>query len=81
MFVRPEQIADLVARHPDVVRARVEVTHDGQRDKMTVKLETNVTDAAAFETIVGEVLKLNATIELVKPGQLPRDGIVIADLR
>ncbi len=81
MFVRPEQVADLVARHPDVARARVEVTHDGQRDEMTVKLETNVTDATAFEAIIGEVLKLNARIDLVKPGQLPRDGIVIADLR
>ncbi|PJI84347.1 phenylacetate-CoA ligase [Yoonia maricola] len=81
MFVRPEQVADLVARMPTVARARVEVTHDGQRDEMTVKLETQETDATSFEAITSEVLKLHATIHLVAPGQLPRDGVVIADLR
>ncbi|MEJ8562784.1 AMP-binding protein [Yoonia sp. GPGPB17] len=81
MFVRPEQVADLVSRMPTVARARVEVTHDGQRDEMTLKLETKETDSTAFETITREILKLNATIQLVAPGQLPRDGVVIADLR
>lgn len=81
MFVRPEQVADLVARHPEVARARVEVTHDGQRDEMTVKLETRATDASVYESSVRDVLKLNAAIELVPAGALPRDGIVIADLR
>ena len=81
MFVRPEQVADLVCRMPAVTRARVEVTHDGQRDEMTLKLETKETDTTAFEAITREILKLNATIQLVAPGQLPRDGVVIADLR
>lgn len=81
MFVRPEQVANLVAQHPQIARARVEVTHDGQRDEMTVKLETTATDTAVFEAAIGEVLKLNGKVELVAPGNLPRDGIVIADLR
>ncbi len=81
MFVRPEQVADLVSRFPTVERARIEVTHDGQRDEMTVKLETTETDVKAFEAITNDVLKLNARIHLVEPGQLPRDGVVIADLR
>lgn len=81
MFVRPEQVAQLVSRIPAVDRARVEVTHDGQRDNMTVTFETQETDAQAFEEITTEVLKLRAAIHLVAPGQLPRDGVVIADLR
>ena len=81
MFVRPEQVADLVARLPAVTRARVEVTHDGQRDEMTVKFETTETDVSALEAMTAEILKLNATIQLVAPGELPRDGVVIADLR
>lgn len=81
MFVRPEQVADLVSRIPSVSRARVEVTHNGQRDEMTVKFETDATDIESLKAITNEVLKLNATIHLVEPGKLPRDGVVIADLR
>lgn len=81
MFVRPEQVASLVARHPEIARARVEVSHDGQRDEMVVKLETQATDEAPFGASVRDLLKLNGTIELVSPGSLPRDGVVIADLR
>ncbi|MEO0905562.1 MAG: AMP-binding protein, partial [Pseudomonadota bacterium] len=62
MFVRPEQVADLVSRIPTAARARVEVTHDGQRDEMTVKFETDETDIKPFAALTSEVLKLNATI-------------------
>lgn len=81
MFVRPEQVASLVARHPEIERARVEVSHDGQSDEMLVKLETRVTDETAFEDTIRDVLKLKGKIVLVGPGSLPRDGVVIADLR
>jgi phenylacetate-CoA ligase len=81
MFVRPEQVASLVARHPEITRARIEVTHDGQRDAMVVKLETDTSNAAMFEASIRDVLKLNGDIQLVAPGDLPKDGIVIADLR
>ncbi len=81
MFVRPEQVASLVGRHPEIARARIEVTHDGKRDQMLVKLETQATDEAVFEAAIREVLKLNGAIQLVAPGSLPRDGVVIADLR
>ncbi|MFA8441745.1 phenylacetate--CoA ligase family protein [Yoonia sp.] len=81
MFVRPEQVASLVGRHPEIARARIEVTHDGQRDQMLVKLETQATDETVFEAAIREVLKLNGAIQLVAPGSLPRDGVVIADLR
>jgi phenylacetate-CoA ligase len=81
MFVRPEQVARFVERHPEVARARVEVGHDGMGDTMTVKLETTGTDVAAYAVSLTEVLKLRAEVMIVGAGELPRDGIVIADVR
>lgn len=81
MFIRPEQIATLVARHDDVDKARIEVSQGDNGDVITVKLETDATDMAAYQTSVMDVLKLRAQIDLVAKGSLPRDGIVIADDR
>jgi phenylacetate-CoA ligase len=81
MFVRPEQVARLVERHPEIHRARIEVGHDGKTDTMLVKLETEGSDVAAYAASISEVLKLRGEVETVSPGGLPRDGIVIADLR
>ncbi|MCC1492136.1 phenylacetate--CoA ligase family protein [Cognatishimia sp. F0-27] len=81
MFVRPEQVADLVARHAEIDRARVVASRAGERDVMTVRIETVATDPAPFAATVSEVLKLKGEIELVSPGALPRDGLVIEDAR
>ena len=81
MFVRPEQVARLVERHPEIQRARIEVGHNGKTDTMLVRLETEGTDVAAYAVSISEVLKLRGDVETVTPGGLPRDGIVIEDLR
>lgn len=81
MFVRPEQVAALVAKHPEIDRARVIATRQGEMDAMTVKIETTASDASAYEASVMECLKLKGTIELVPQGGLPRDGLVIEDQR
>ncbi len=81
MFVRPEQVAALVARHDDVAKARVVVTRKGQRDVMTVRLETDATDPDPFAASVAAVLKLKGQVELVSKGSLPKDGKVIDDQR
>ena len=81
MFVRPEQVADLVARHAEVTRARVVVTREGEQDSMTVKLESAGGDAETYGATVAAVLKLRGTVEIVAPGSLPRDGLVIEDQR
>jgi phenylacetate-CoA ligase len=80
MFVRPEQVAELVARHRDVARARVVATRDGEMDVMTVQLETEAR-CGAFERSVAEVLKLKGRVELLSHGSLPNDGKVIDDRR
>lgn len=81
MFVRPEQVAALVARHPQIERARVTATRDGDHDVMTVQLETRATDPGVFEGTIMDVLKLRGVVKLVAPGTLPRDGKVIDDAR
>ena len=81
MFVRPEQVADLVAKHDEIDRARVIAIRDGEMDGMIVQLETSATDPARYEASVMDCLKLRGRIELVAPGGLPRDGLVIEDQR
>jgi len=81
MFVRPEQVADFVARHPEVLRARVVAGREGEMDSMTVQVETRASNPALYETSVFETLKLRGRIELVPPGSLPNDGKVIDDTR
>ncbi|WP_299727603.1 phenylacetate--CoA ligase family protein [uncultured Tateyamaria sp.] len=81
MFVRPEQVAALVAKHPEVSRARVLAQRDGQQDAMVVQLESSGTDPEVYAASIAETLKLKGTVELHAPGSLPRDGLVIEDQR
>lgn len=81
MFVRPEQVADLVARHAEVTRARVVITRAGEADAMTVRIESPGGDPEAYAASVSAVLKLRGTVEVVAPGSLPKDGVVIEDAR
>ncbi|MDO6583967.1 phenylacetate--CoA ligase family protein [Salipiger sp. 1_MG-2023] len=81
MFVRPEQVAALVARHAEIDRARVIASRDGEMDVMTVRIETASEDPAPYAASIAELLKLKGIVELVKPGALPRDGVVIEDTR
>jgi phenylacetate-CoA ligase len=81
MFVRPEQVAALVDAHTEVARARVIARREGEMDAMTVQIETEATDAALYEKTVAATLKLKGRIELIRPGGLPRDGLVIEDQR
>ncbi len=82
MFVRPEQVADLVARHPEVAKARVIVTRKDERDVLEVEVEAEVAgDAGAYEASVAAVLKLRGKVTVLPPGSLPNDGKVIDDRR
>jgi phenylacetate-CoA ligase len=81
MFVRPEQVAALVAKHDEIVKARVIATRQGEMDAMTVQIEASGGDDASYAKSVVEVLKLKGAIEIVAPGSLPKDGLVIEDQR
>ena len=81
MFVRPEQVAALVDRHDGIAKARVIVTRENEMDVMTVRVEAEGGDSAAFARSVADILKLRGRVEIVTPGSLPGDGLVIDDQR
>ncbi len=81
MFIRPEQVSKLVADCADITRARVEVSHDGTSDKIEVKLECTAGNAKAFEPMIQDAFKLRSQVTLVEVGSLPRDGVLVSDLR
>jgi phenylacetate-CoA ligase len=84
MFVRPEQVAEVAKRHPELTRVRLVVTREGEQDAMTLNAEC-ATPSDGFEQTIGETLqavtKLKGAVKLVAPGALPNDGKVIADER
>jgi phenylacetate-CoA ligase len=84
MFVDPRQIAEVVRRHPEIARARLVVTRDGESDAMALKVETAngaAPDPAALGASLRDVTKLGGAVEILPPGSLPNDGKVIADER
>jgi phenylacetate-CoA ligase len=84
MFVRPEQIAEISKRHPELVRLRLVVSRDGETDAMTLRAECNSSSEALRSEITATlraVTKLQGSVDLVAPGSLPKDGKVIADER
>lgn len=84
MFVRPEQIAEIGKRHPELGRLRLVVTRAGEADVMTLRAEcASAADALQSEVAatLRAVTKLGGTVELVGTGSLPNDGKVIADER
>ncbi|MEP3442885.1 MAG: phenylacetate--CoA ligase family protein [Sulfitobacter sp.] len=81
MFVRPEQVAQVVAQHPEITRVRVVASRAEEQDVMTVQIESAQPDVEAYSRTVASLLKLKGTVEVVAPGSLPKDGLVIEDQR
>jgi phenylacetate-CoA ligase len=84
MFVRPEQIAEIGRRHPNLGRLRLVVTRKDETDAMTLRAEC-ASPSEALQSGVAATLhavtKLRGEVELASPGSLPNDGKVIADQR
>jgi phenylacetate-CoA ligase len=81
MFVRPEQIAEIAERHPQLERLHLVVTRDGETDAMTLHAESGSPNEALRREIAATlraVTKLQGGVEL---GSLPKDGKVISDER
>jgi phenylacetate-CoA ligase len=86
MFVHPSQVADIVRRHPQVLKARLVVSGTMGNDVMTLQCE--VADgasvaalAAALVDTIRDVTKLRGEVQLAARGSLPNDGKVIEDAR
>jgi phenylacetate-CoA ligase len=78
MFVRPEQVADLVAK-TGARKARVIAQREGEKDVMIVQFEG--AEPGGLDAAVKETLKLSGTVECLADGTLPNDGKVIDDQR
>ena len=84
MFVRPEQIAEIAKRHPELGRLRLVVRRDNEQDVMTLRCECAAPAEALREAVTSTlraVTNLGGSVELASPGSLPNDGKVIADER
>ncbi len=84
MFVHPSQVADVLRRHPEVLKGRLVVAGEMANDRMTLRVEAAATPdglAQALAHSVRDITKLRADIELCAPGSLPNDGKVIEDAR
>jgi phenylacetate-CoA ligase len=84
MFVHPSQVAEIVRRHPEVMRARLVVSGEMANDQMTLRAEVAQAPdglASAIAVSVRDVTKLRAEVEFIVPGALPNDGKVIEDAR
>ena len=84
MFVRPEQVAEVGKRHPELGRLRLVVTRQNEADIMTLAAEAASPGDSLREAVASTlraVTKLQGNVTLVAPGSLPNDGKAIADER
>jgi phenylacetate-CoA ligase len=84
MFVHPGQVAEVVKRFPEVLRARLVVSGEMASDQMTLRVEARQAPQGLADRLadaVRDVTKLRGHIELLEPGSLPNDGKVIEDAR
>jgi phenylacetate-CoA ligase len=84
MFVRPEQVAEIGKRHPELGRLRLVVTRQGETDVMTLKAEAAASDPDLQQAVAATlraVTKLSGAVDLVPAGSLANDGKSIADER
>ncbi len=85
MFVHPSQVAEILKRHPAVLKARLVVDNPGGNDRMTLHCEVRVAPqpdlARAIAESIREVTKLRGEVAFAKPGELANDGKVIEDAK
>ncbi|OYD52676.1 AMP-dependent synthetase [Thauera propionica] len=85
MFVHPGQIAQVVRRHPEIVRARLVVDNPALNDRMTLMCEVagggSEDLATAVAASIREVTKLRGEVAFLPNGALANDGKVIDDVR
>ena len=82
MFVHPQQVVDIMRRHPSIRRARLVVERPGT-DEMTLLVEFGepAEDSAQIAASVQALTRLRGAVSAVPLGSLPRDGKLIEDRR
>jgi phenylacetate-CoA ligase len=84
LFVHPAQVAAVIARHPEIGRARLVVDTSEGGDRMTLHVEIAPNRSSSADAIVAsirDVTKLRGEVAFHAPGELANDGKVIDDVR
>jgi phenylacetate-CoA ligase len=85
MFVHASQIAEVVKRHPELLRARLVVEGEMAEDRMTLFAEIPQGEPEGLAERVADTLrditKLRGAVAFKRPGELANDGKVIEDAR
>jgi len=84
LFVHPSQVAAIIARHPEIGKARLVVDNPEGVDRMTLNVEipaNKSSNAEAIVTSIRDITKLRGEVAFHAPGALPNDGKVIDDVR
>ena len=85
MFVHASQIAEVVKRHPELLRARLVVEGEMAEDRMTLFAELAHAEPEGLSERVAQSLrditKLRGTVTFKRRGELANDGKVIDDAR
>jgi len=84
MFIHPQQINDVVRRHPEITKARLVVDWIDQQDEITLYCESKEHSrelAASVEISIRDLCKVRGDVALVAPGTIVNDGVVIEDNR
>jgi len=85
MFVHPSQVAAIVRRHAEVLKARLVIGSADNQDSMTLRCEVSKEPSEALRAAIAESIrdlcKLRGQVEFDAPGSLANDGKVIDDIR
>jgi phenylacetate-CoA ligase len=84
MFVHPGQVADILRRFPELLRARLVVSGEMADDVMTLQVEAATPLEGLDQRVsqaIRDVTKLRGQVQVLAPGSLPNDGKVIEDAR
>lgn len=85
LFVHPSQIADVLKRHREIIRARLVVDNASGQDRMVLHCEVAGPAAAGLDRVIGDSIrdltKLRGEVAFVELGALANDGKVIEDTR
>jgi phenylacetate-CoA ligase len=84
MFVHASHVAEVVARHPEVGRARLVVRGEMTDDRLLLRAEVQGAPEGLGPRLaeaVRDITRLRCEVELVPPGTLANDGRLIEDTR
>ena len=85
MFVHPSQVAEVLKRHAEILKARLVVDSAEGGDRMTLRCEMRGSPppavAQAIADSIRQITRLRGEVAFLAQGALPNDGKVIEDAR